>query len=540
MFLRIRSQKKQTQKPKIPQLSKRIFLPSPENLSKKVLLCQVMNRPLTALLSKLSYGEVNSHLTSEASNGFVETLARVYERARNALEYRADNLVRRAAIERILKRIMLLTHDPGEITEHLLTELRWAKYISSAEMKSATQDTLKKILTKYVSYKGIVPHEWLVKIASAEIEEIFNLNIDYKQFTFYAFQVIRQKVQIQDENLDLLIYYATDKIYAGSDDEQVAYHILGLAGTDVTREKFEEAWKLFNTAKSSKILSKIYKFVRRQMPPMVLLRDIYFYEPSKFKELLKNREKFDVQASEVLTTQLEQMSGKISTAGIRSVIYVFLTKMILAFGVEVPFEIFWLGHLNTLPLALNMIFPPVLMWLTTTQIKLPSKKEQTALIERTWYVLDHFDFLSSEEDVLRNSGEESHGSLYWIFTILYTALFIGIFWIIYYLLGRIGYTLFSELIFIFFLTVIAFFAYRISQIAKVYSWKPIKSGATFMEIVSLPILAIGSRLSQGLSHLNFLAFAFDFILEAPFKIILGFVDDWVQFLSAKREEQIIE
>lgn len=499
-----------------------------------------MNRPLTALLSRLSFGEISSKSGSDSSHGFIETIARVYERARNALEYRADNLVRRAAIERILKRIMLLTRDPEKVSDHLLTELRWARYITGEEMKSATKVSLQKIIQKYVSYRGIVPNEWVIKIASAEIEEIFNLNTDYKQFTFFAFQVMRQKIKLTDENLDLLIYYSVDKVYAGSDDEQVAYHILSLAGSDITKEKFEEAWNLFSLARTHKLLPKINKFIRRQMPPLVLLRDIYFYHPGTFKEILANQEKFDEMAQEVLTNQLELMGGKISTAGIRSVIYVFLTKMILAFGVEVPFEIFFFGHVNLFPLGLNLIFPPTLMWLTTTQIRLPSKKDQESLIARTWYILENFESLGDEEDVLKNSENGNHGILYWIFTTLYFAFFIGVFWAIYYLLGRIGYTLFSKFIFIFFLTVIAFFAYRISQIAKVYSWKPARSGASLMEIISLPILAIGSRLSQGLSHLNFLAFAFDFILEAPFKIILGFVDDWVQFLSAKREEQIID
>lgn len=499
-----------------------------------------MNKPLTALLSRLTYGEINHETSSESTHGFVETLARVYERARNALEYRADNLVRRAAIERILKRIMLLTHEPGDIADHLLTELKWAKYITDAEMKSATKVGLQKIIGKYVSFKGSVPQEWIVKIASAEIEELFNLNTDYKQFTFFAFQVIRQKVQLTTQNLDLLTYFAIDKVYADSDDEQIAYHILGLAGPNISKEKFEEAWKLFSLARTHKDLPKISKFVRRQMPPLVLLRDIYFYAPGDFRNIIRNKERFESKAQEVLTTQLELMGGKIATAGVRSVIYVFLTKMVLAFGLEVPFEIFWYGHLNTIPLALNLIFPPALMWLTTTQIRLPSKKEQSNLTERTWYILENFDSLGEEEDSLRNSDNGNHGFLYWIFSILYFAFFIGVFWAIYYLLGRIGYTFFSKLIFIFFLTVIAFFAYRISQIAKVYSWKKSSQNATFMEIISLPILAIGSRLSQGLSHLNFLAFAFDFILEAPFKIILGFVDNWVQFLSAKREEQIID
>ncbi|HKC05176.1 MAG TPA: hypothetical protein VKC54_04890 [Patescibacteria group bacterium] len=502
-----------------------------------------MNRPLIALTSRLSYGEVKTEKNVQDSHGFVETLAGVYERARNALEYRADNLVRRAAIERILKRIVILSKNPVKISENLLTELRWAKYVSYEEMKILEKDTLVKVLTKYVDFiGGNVPTEWVLKIASAEIEELFNLNTDYKQFTFFAFQVIRQKIQMENENLDLITYFATDKIYAGSDNEQIAYHILGLAGPAVTKEKFEEAWKLFNLAKDNKELSRISKFVRRQMPPMIILRDIYFFKPGDFKSIISNNEKFTDQASTVLEIQLTQMSGKIATAGVRSVLYVFLTKMILAFGLEVPFEIFAYGHLSVLPLAVNLIFPPVLMWLTTMQIKLPTKKERSELVTRAWYILENFEDLKEERDVLKEAeGEKNHNFAYWVFSILYVAFFIGVFLAIYFALGEIGYTFFSKIIFIFFLTIIAFFAYRISQIAKVYYWRgPENENATFLEIVSLPILALGSRLSQGLAKLNFLAFAFDFILEAPFKIILGFIDSWVQFLSVKKDEQIIE
>jgi hypothetical protein len=502
----------------------------------------VMNKPFTALLARLSYGETNFAKTEESSYGVVETLARVYERARNALEYRADNLVRRAAVERILKRKLLLNKDPQSLAEGLLVELRWAKYLSPEELKGATKMNLERVLEKYTSYLyGKVPQEWVAKIASAEIEELFNLNTDYNQFTLFAFQTIRQKVAIDDENLDLLVYFAVDKVYAACDDEQIVYHILKLAGENITKEKLEEAWRLFNLAKNHKDLSRIIKFVRRQMPPLILLRDIYFYYPQNFKEVVLGKDKFQSSAEEVLDNQLEQMSGRINTAAIRSVLYVFLTKMILAVVFETPFEILIFGHLNKIALILNMVFPPFIMWITTMQIHLPSQKEKAALVERSWYILQNFELLKNEEDVLTNvEPKESRGFLYWVFSTLYAIFFIGVFAAIFFVLGKIGYTLFSELVFIFFLTVIAFFAYRINQTAKIYSWKENGEGSSFMSIISLPILAIGSRLSVGLSKLNFLAFILDFILEAPFKLILGFVDDWVQFLSLKKEEQILE
>jgi len=501
-----------------------------------------MDKSLIALTSCLTYGQ-SEKTEGEAVNDFVGTLARVYEKARNALEYRADNLVRRAAIERILRRRILLNKDPQTLTEKLLTELRWAKYLSLEETKKGKKVELEKIVGKYISFlNDSVPTDWVVKIASAEIEDFFNLNTDYKQFTFFAFQIIKQKIAIHDENIDLLIYFAVDKVYAGSDDEQVAYHILKLAGPNTTKEMFKEAWKLFNIAKGNKNVSRIGKFVRRQMPPLVLLRDIYFYKPADFKEIVSNVEKFNIRAKEVLEIQLEQLSGRIRTAGTRSVIYVFLTKMVLAFGLEVPLEIFFYQHLHTIPLAINLAFPPLLMLFATTQIKLPSKKEEVDLVTRTWTILSNSDSLKNEEDILADTDDSQEKSLgWWIFSILYGICFVGVFALIFFVLGKIGFTFFSKIVFLFFLCVIAFFAYRIIQIAKAYTWKGKgRESSSPMDILAIPILAIGSRLSQGLTHLNFLAFAFDFILEAPFKLILGFLDDWVQFLSLKKEEQIIE
>jgi len=277
------------------------------------------------------------------------------------------------------------------------------------------------------------------------------------------------------------------------------------------------------------------------MSPLVLLRDMYFSSPSSFKPLLGNKEEFIKNAGSVLDNQLKQMSGKISTAGIRSIIYVFLTKMVLAFGLEGPLETLIYGQISIFPLIVNLVFPPFLMWITTIQIKVPSVSQRELLVQRSWYVVNNFDDLKNEDDILGDKEAENKASIsYVIFSVIYAVVFIGIFVLIYYLLGLIGFRFFSKFIFIFFLTIIAFFAYRINQIAQVYSWKEKGDNSSLGDMIYLPILTIGSILSQGLTKLNFLGFVFDFILEAPFKLILGFVDSWVQFLSAKKEEQSLE
>ena len=146
--------------------------------------------------------------------------------------------------------------------------------------------------------------------------------------------------------------------------------------------------------------------------------------------------------------------------------------MVLAFGLEVPFEIFIYGQVNKLPLILNMVFPPLLMWITTMQIKIPTAKDREALVARTWYIVENFDNLKNEDDVLRPESTDNKASLaYYVFSTLYAIFFIGTFVLIYYVLGLLGFRFFSKVIFVFFLTIIAFFAYRISQIARVYFWK---------------------------------------------------------------------
>ncbi len=499
-----------------------------------------MNKALTALISRLGNTSPTAS-ASEYSHGFVETLANGYEKARNALEYRADNLVRRAAIERILKRLMLLHKNPDEVAQNLAQELSWAKYLNRNQIKSENIKKLSLILKKYITYSGSIPHDWVVKIASAEIEEFFNLNKDYSQFTFFSFQVIKQKVNVVNDDLDLLVYFAVDNVYAASDPEQIAYHIINLAGGEINKAQLEEGWKLFNKARESPLLPRLNKFVRQTMAPLVLLRDIYFYSPSEFKNLVKSPEKFNQKAQEVLDIQLKQMSKKISTAGLRSIIYVFLTKMVFAFGLETPFETIVYRKILIIPLAINLLFPPLLMWIATKQIKIPSIEERQSLIKRTLYLTQNFESLKEEEDNLNDvSPVVNKGLTYTVFSGLYVIVFIGIFVFIYYILGLIGFKLFNKMIFVFFLTIVTFFAYKINQIARVYSWKERQNTSSIKDMISLPILTIGSLLSQGLTKLNFLGFIFDFILEAPFKIILGFVDDWVQFLSAKKEQQIFD
>src|SRR6185437_8897600 len=61
-------------------------------------------------------------------NRFLSEIASWYEKLRNAMDIRDDEVVLRSAIERILKRRILLRGTGPKIAEPLLRELIWAHY----------------------------------------------------------------------------------------------------------------------------------------------------------------------------------------------------------------------------------------------------------------------------------------------------------------------------------------------------------------------------------------------------------------------------
>jgi hypothetical protein len=58
----------------------------------------------------------------------------------------------------------------------------------------------------------------------------------------------------------------------------------------------------------------------------------------------------------------------------------------------------------------------------------------------------------------------------------------------------------------------------------------------FIDFFFMPVLSLGKLLSTSLSRINFLTFIFDVLIEAPFKLIIEVVEEWISFVRNKREE----
>jgi hypothetical protein len=93
-------------------------------------------------------------------------------------------------------------------------------------------------------------------------------------------------------------------------------------------------------------------------------------------------------------------------------------------------------------------------------------------------------------------------------------------------------------IFIFFLSLVSFFAFRLRKAANEITAVEQKENLlmTVIEIVLLPTVELGRWLSQGLSSLNLTAFVFDFLIETPIKSLTSTLEEWFGFIKEQKQK----
>src|SRR3989344_5275601 len=101
----------------------------------------------------------------------------LYERIRNAVDYKDEHLLRKAAILRILKRQLILESDPEVIAKNLVRELIGARYLANGELSESLIDETAVRVKKFQAIErvraGSMSHiAWLRGIVAAEIEDV--------------------------------------------------------------------------------------------------------------------------------------------------------------------------------------------------------------------------------------------------------------------------------------------------------------------------------------------------------------------------------
>lgn len=482
--------------------------------------------------------------------------ALAYEKIRNAVEYRESHLIRKSAIDRILKRRLALNQEGKGEAENLIRELLWARYFPNESLGTEDIIRLQDIIDKYLYVKKTLSAKYtdfIFDLMVCEIEEILSPEEARQNalFTFYIYQVLKNKIKIdnsEEEQKNITFYLALEKAYSKSDTPYLRFHLFTLSHNSLSQVRMEELETLISTFPQifdwidkviqSSSLESLKRFIKNQTPPFHILFDLIKKEGHyQVRKILEKKDLLWDMVEKICREKYTQTQGKLTTLAIKAIIYIFITKMIFALLLEYPVSLFFYREVNFTALAVNSLFPPFLMFLIIALTRLPDQQNTRQIYDRLVDIIDADRSFETTISFVAKKTTSRRPVLVFFFTIFYLFTFIITFSLLHEILTIIKFNLVSQIIFVFFVSLVAFFAYRIAQVAREYKFREKESFfRPFGDFFFLPFLSVGKFFSTNLAKLNFFGFLFDFFIEAPFKIIVEVLEEWINFVRSKREE----
>ena len=493
---------------------------------------------------------------------FVSRIANIYEKIRNAIDYKEDHLLRKSAIFRILQRRMVIKVSIEDLAPALVKELIRAGYLENNLIPVAKVAEINGIIDKYVTLfnlsgasrnggGGSRVFRWLLEICSCEIEEALVPPLSSKALVEFTYQVIRPKISIIDRSLtdkqkDLQVYLAINRALVKSDEAMMDFLLLKYYVPDwKTADKvklMQIAKKILNLKaeiekqKRHYVSDRLFRMIKKYTFAFFVLRDIILNEPDKAEEIFAKPEELEMKIREVCQKSYQASKTKIRRSIIRVTIYIFLTKMLLILLLELPYDKYIAHSVNNTALAINALFPPLLIFILGMFIKLPSKKNTERVVKLDQEII----YQGRISDAIKGFGIniKRRGIFNFIFNVLYWALFAFSFCVFITILNRLNFNIFSMAIFLLFLSIVSFFGIKMRLKARELIVVDRKENPLvfLINLFTLPFLRTGHWISEKFSQINVFVFILDFIIEAPFKIFLEVIEDWIAFLREKKEE----
>ena len=515
-----------------------------------------LNKYSESLISLFEKAKIVPVESANAVNPLVSELASWYEKFRNSIEYRDEEVILRASIERILKRRLALGGSGATTAKPLLKELVWARYFPESMYTEEMITKIEKIIDFYLQLKAETVKARTMKegemrnhmfqLMSSDVEETLHPNRVEEAVGNYIFHVLQKSIVVDEEleeERDVQLFIAIRRGYSKDDLAFLRFKLFTQYFGTITEnpvldvaERFLEANKKIESQLNHPARFKILGYVKRQIPAFLIMEDI-FATNDNIKEIAKNEEELNSVVLEACKKKYKTISEKVRRAIIRSVIFILLSKTLIAFGVEGTYERIFLGHVQWLTLALNVIIPTAFMVVVGFSIRTPGDKNSRLILNRIHTLLFDEDPKIGRPMAFPVPDKKPRSAMEWIFGFLWVSAFMLSFGAISIGLSFLQFSAVSQMIFIFFLAIVSFLAYRINITAHEYSVESRQGILTpIVDFFFMPIARVGQYITAGVSQVNIFLFILDFLIEAPYKGLVAFFDQWFFFLHSKREE----
>lgn len=488
------------------------------------------------------------------------TAASLYEKVRNTLDYQDEHLLRRNAIERILRRYRGSGATSESMASDLLKELVWAKYLPNKSIPLSLATTLAVILGKYeplfTAVMGMKGNRekyvnWLLDVVATEVEYTLAPPAVDEALASFMYEEMRSRLdwdpqfELSDETKDLRLYTAIHRTALKSNTATLRFRLLTLyypswAGVQATSALSDQLAAnivpIISTIETEifhPLTDRLSRVLRRKAGIFRVLRDA-FARAKDTAPLLTDPGALDSAVKEALHHRTADFRLRLRRTVVRTVAFLFITKMLLALILEVPYDLLIVQDASWTPLLVNITFHPLFLAFIGLTVTIPEKKNEedyTAAVRAIAVGAQH-------QLLTVRIKKETRGTWFTIFSALYVLLFVFVYGVIGSVLRGFGFHALSIGLFLFFLSLVTFFGIRIRSSTKDVVASDARNGflGTLFDILLLPIVRAGAWLSIRVSKINVFIYFFDFILEAPLKVAIEFVESWLAFVREKKEE----
>ncbi|TSC74915.1 MAG: Uncharacterized protein G01um101430_732 [Parcubacteria group bacterium Gr01-1014_30] len=522
-----------------------------QNLIKQYRSCQAALEP--------KEGAVFVHVDEVASK-----VASFYEKIRKVVDWKEEHLLRRAAIERVLKRRLLLRKSSAE-AEPLVLELIRSGHFPNDRIEETKVADVQKALSKYLFIFENEPqtkegqktrfNNWLLDIAACEIEEILSPPLKEKSLIEYMTDVMDRKIEVSgntvvysrlpEEEKRTQTFIACQRALFKLNEPIITYYLLQRKyrnWSDLKEPQLKEiALNVYSIRSELEkelhhpLSEKFYKVCEKYDTAFLILGDVLAENPQEASKTLSSPEIFENSVKKFYASRLQAIKSKMTRAATFSTVSIFATKILVVLAIEVPFEKYFLDRLDYQTLGINVLIPPLLMLFLVSTIKPPRKENLDRVIMETMKLA----YEKSKKDIYTIKPTRKRGVIFGaVIALFYVFTFLVSFGAIVWGLRKLNFGILSIVIFLMFFSLIAFAGAKIRERAKELEISEEKAGffAFLIDSFSLPFLRTGRWLSHQWSKYNVVVVLITAFIDMPFQVFTEFVEQWRTFLKEKKEE----
>lgn len=493
-------------------------------------------------------------------------VASFYERMRGIIDWREEHLFRKTAIERILKRRLFLKKEGKDIAESLVYELIRGGYFPNDSIPENKIIDIQRLIDKYLFIINNAPaapkekmklqlYDWMMGIAACEVEETLSPPSRESALMDYMLELMQERIEVKEgifvikgmseEDKKAQIYIALQKALFKLDQPIISYNLIKRwypNWFNLSQEELESItqniyllWGKIEKNFRHPLSEKFYNICERYDTPYLILGDILSKDPAGAQESLKSPELLESKIREVYQARLKKMKSRMGRAAFYSTLSIFLTKIVTAFAIELPFDIYVTKQFDPMTLGVSVAAPTLLMIFLVASIRPPSKQNAEMVLMEVMKIV----YERERKDVYEVRPTRKRGFvLNSVMILLYLSSFVASFGFLAWGLEKLKFSVMSILIFLIFISLISFAGTKVRQRAKELVVEREKDSFFFIfsDLFSIPIIRVGRWLSSQWLKYNAVALLFNSFLDMPFQAFIEFFEQWRIFVKEKKEE----